>query len=111
MSKDPNELTVAQWLQNHHEFVVWWRDHRDSGYAENRDGRARWGMHPYAAWKCERYRVEYANAFGHYYAPEYRWPEANKWPAEQARAEEKATALAPTEARKLAQKLQSALGI
>src|SRR4249920_1289548 len=70
VSCDKCQLTVEVMPKT---FVKWWQDHHESGFAENREGTARYGISPGEAWGVDRYRVEFSEATGHYYGPEYHW--------------------------------------
>ena len=63
-------------------FVQWWKNHRDSGYAE-KGVEYRWNILPPDAWKCHRYRLEFSDATGHPYDPlHYKFQDGQRseWP-------------------------------
>lgn len=55
----PPPFNPTKWVNEHRDFVDWWKEHRDSGYAENRGGKSRWGILPWKAYYIEAYRAEY----------------------------------------------------
>ena len=57
--------------QDQKAFVDWWKEHRASGFAEDKQGRYSWGIYPKEAWHIDAYRMEYAVFTGTYYAPRY----------------------------------------
>lgn len=71
-TKEERDKGHGEWAQSDEgkTFREWWKSHRYSGYSVNNVGRQRWGILPYEAWFCWKYRAEF------HFENEYRFP----WP-------------------------------
>ena len=96
------------------DFIAWWKEHRHSGYA-TKPGTTyeRYGIVPYEAWVCDRYRAEYASDRGimAHLKFEYDAADYERWAKEAAEANDAVLAFAaahngreiPTEAQFMTQ--------
>lgn len=46
-------------MQEHQEFVAWWKEHRHSGHCYTKNGYTHWGLLPWQAYESEQYRAEF----------------------------------------------------
>ena len=84
MSKKPDQpkFNVTQWMNDHPKFVIWWKEHRASGYAQNKEGLSQWGIEPWRAYDTECYRAEYLG-----WSPVYSQEEIEEMRTEQRKTE------------------------
>jgi len=72
MSDTKQTFNIQGWMRDHRDFVAWWKEHRHSGFVEDSDGRAHYGIPPWQAWGVDRYRAEYTGRSRYYSAAEIR---------------------------------------
>jgi hypothetical protein len=53
------EAVNSSWMADHPLFVEWWKQHRHSGFAEDKEGKWHWNVKPWTAHKVDRYRAEF----------------------------------------------------
>ena len=87
-SKEKLDDHFSKWAQSEEgkAFHKWWKNHRYSGFSENRHGRQRFGILPYEAWHAWKYKAEF-----YFENQQFPWPEdldkpttndIEKWSAE-----------------------------
>lgn len=57
-SEQKSKPTGFNWHE-HKDFVEWWKEHKESGFVQDNEGKWRWNITPPEAWRSARYRSEF----------------------------------------------------
>jgi hypothetical protein len=82
------EKNIPKWMNDHPRFVRWWKEHRHSGFCEDRERYSHWSIPPWVAFHCDKYQAEYSSDTGIRFKPKYEYEarEIELWAKDQQRA-------------------------